>query len=54
MATEITSSVKPIDDAHVPIAESHRVFQPYVPADKWLSEFTLRAVFVGSVLGILM
>ncbi|MDQ3180621.1 MAG: oligopeptide transporter, OPT family [Acidobacteriota bacterium] len=53
MTTETNTSVKPIDDAHVPLAESHAVHQPFVPADKWLSEFTLRAVLVGSVLGIL-
>ncbi len=53
MPTEITDSVKPIDDAHVPVSKSRKVFQPFVPADAWLSEFTLRAVLVGSVLGLL-
>lgn len=42
-----------IDDAHVPVAESHAVHKPYVPASKWLPEFTPRAVLVGSILGII-
>ena len=42
-----------IDDAHVPVAESRVVHKPFVPASKWLPEFTARAVLVGSGLGII-
>jgi putative OPT family oligopeptide transporter len=50
MATE---TIKPIDDAHVPAAESNADHKPFVPASKWLPEFTPRAVIVGSVLGLI-
>lgn len=44
---------KVIDDFHVPVAESHAVHKPFVPADVILPEFTARAVIVGAVLGII-
>jgi putative OPT family oligopeptide transporter len=53
MATETIESVKPIDDAHVPVAESYAVHKPFVPASERLPEFTVRAVLVGSVLGLI-
>jgi putative OPT family oligopeptide transporter len=53
MATETIEGIKPIDDAHVPLAESHAVHKPFVPASTWLPEFTPRAVIVGSVLGLI-
>jgi len=42
-----------IDDAHVPVAESRAKHQPFVAAHILLPEFTLRAVLVGSILGLL-
>jgi putative OPT family oligopeptide transporter len=54
MALETVEENRPvIDDAHVPLAESHAVHKPFVPASKWLPEFTARAVLVGSGLGII-
>lgn len=54
MATETVEPDRSvIDDAHVPLAESRKVHKPFVPASKWLPEFTPRAVLVGSGLGII-
>lgn len=55
MSTETTAQVSPevIDDAHVPVAESRAVHKPFVPASKILPEFTVRAVLVGAVLGLI-
>jgi len=44
---------KVIDDAHVPVAESRAVHKPFISAATILPEFTLRAVLVGSVLGLI-
>lgn len=41
------------DEAHIPVAESHAVHKPFVPASKLLPEFTWRAVLLGSILGII-
>jgi putative OPT family oligopeptide transporter len=55
MATETINGVKPdiVDEAHVPVAESYAVHKPFVPASKFLPEFTPRAVILGSILGII-
>jgi putative OPT family oligopeptide transporter len=42
-----------VDEVSVPIAESHAVHKPFVPASTILPEFTARAVIVGAVLGII-
>ncbi|MDQ3254615.1 MAG: oligopeptide transporter, OPT family, partial [Acidobacteriota bacterium] len=54
MSTEALNPVRPglVDEVHVPLAESHAVHKPYVPASTVLPEFTLRAVVVGAILGI--
>ena len=44
---------KVVDDFHVPVAESHAVHKPFVPAETILPEFTARAVIVGAILGII-
>src|SRR5919112_401981 len=53
MTTEVLNT-RPgvVDDAHVPLAESHVVHKPFVPATTILPEFTARAVIVGAILGI--
>ncbi|MDQ3653440.1 MAG: oligopeptide transporter, OPT family [Acidobacteriota bacterium] len=54
MSTEAIIPARPglVDEVHVPLAESHAVHKPYVPASTVLPEFTLRAVVVGALLGI--
>jgi putative OPT family oligopeptide transporter len=42
-----------VDEVHVPLAESHAVHKPFVPASTILPEFTPRAVIVGAILGII-
>lgn len=48
-------TVKPVstDEVHVPLAESHTVHKPFVPASKNLPEWTPRAIILGSILGII-
>jgi putative OPT family oligopeptide transporter len=41
------------DEAHIPVAESHTAHKPFVPASKFLPEFTPRAIIIGSILGII-
>ncbi|HEY0006090.1 MAG TPA: oligopeptide transporter, OPT family [Pyrinomonadaceae bacterium] len=55
MATETINGVKAdvVDEVHVPLAESHAVHKPFVPASTILPEFTARAVIVGAILGII-
>ena len=55
MATETLNerTAELVDDAHVPVAESWVKHEPFVSAETILPEFTLRAVFVGSVLGLI-
>lgn len=54
MAQELIVDEPPItEEAHVPVAESHAVHKPFVPASKYLPEFTWRAVILGSILGII-
>jgi putative OPT family oligopeptide transporter len=53
MTTEVLKTTpRVVDDAHVPVAESHAVHKPFVPASTVLPEFTARAVIVGAILGI--
>lgn len=55
MSTEAAERIEldVVDEVHVPLAESHAVHKPFVPASKWLPEFTPRAVIVGSLLGLI-
>lgn len=55
MAQEVITLEEPpiTDEVHVPVAESHAVHKPFVPASKYLPEFTWRAVILGSILGII-
>lgn len=55
MAQEIIALEEPplTDEAHIPVAESRAVHKPFVPASKFLPEFTWRAVTLGSILGII-
>jgi putative OPT family oligopeptide transporter len=42
-----------VDEVHVPLAESHVVHKPFIPASVTLPEFTPRAIIVGALLGII-
>jgi putative OPT family oligopeptide transporter len=55
MAQQVIEQIEPpvTDEAHVPVAESHVVHKPFIPASKILPEFTPRAVILGSLLGII-
>jgi putative OPT family oligopeptide transporter len=55
MSTEVLNPARPavVDEVSVPVAESHAVHKPFVPASTVLPEFTPRAVIVGSLLGII-
>ncbi|HEX8494583.1 MAG TPA: oligopeptide transporter, OPT family [Pyrinomonadaceae bacterium] len=55
MAQEVITLDEPpiTDEAHVPVAESHAVHKPFVPASRFLPEFTPRAIILGSILGII-
>ena len=42
-----------VDEVHVPVAEKVVVHEPFVPSSVVLPEFSLRAVVVGSILGVI-
>jgi putative OPT family oligopeptide transporter len=54
MAEVLTpGSVDIVDEVHVPVAESVVVHEPFIPSSVVLPEFSLRAVAVGSILGVI-
>src|SRR5919107_6133848 len=55
MASQTLDAAGPkvVDEVHVPLAESHVVHKPFIPASVVLPEFTPRAIIVGAILGII-
>ena len=53
MAEVLTPGAELVDEVHVPVAEQVVVHDPFIPSSVVLPEFSLRAVVVGSILGVI-